>query len=143
MPTIADSSDGFVLIAPEIANAPTILRDRNDESKNAGPDKRQPKDPWRSRKLGRFDSRRFVEPIQNLKDGEAEADQCYSRSHPRHKRAFRAHACAQPREMAIRRGSHIESIGLLIRSTISHGNGPASLGNDTPDAPAASEFRQP
>src|SRR4030095_15625883 len=48
---------------------------------------------------GRLNARCLVEPVQKLKNREAEADQRRGRPHPGHQGALHAHARAQPGEM--------------------------------------------
>src|SRR5215467_14789383 len=95
---------------PKVMNRPPVLPNRNDESQNSTGDKRHAQINRRVRQIGGVGLRRLLQALEELDDGEAEADQSRCRAQPRHHRPFKAASGADPAEVAVRCGPDSEPI---------------------------------
>src|SRR6516165_7738790 len=97
-----DAGDWRERVAPQIADAPPVLPNRNHQRQDAARDQREPQIFRRGWKIAGAGSWRLLQMVEVLDDCETKADQCDCGSEPRHYRAFECQAGADPGNMISR-----------------------------------------
>src|SRR6516162_5511242 len=97
-----NAGDRRIRFTPQIANAPPVLPNRNEERQDSAGDQRKPQISRCVWKIGGVGSGCLSQMFEVLDDREAEADQRDGRTQPCHDRALEGKAGAQPGEMISR-----------------------------------------
>jgi hypothetical protein len=93
-----DRRKGFL---PQVMQPPPIFPNRDDKREHSAGDERKTQKDRRVRQIGGVRFRRLLQALEELDDGEAEADQGGRGAQPRHHGAFEAETGADPAEMAV------------------------------------------
>ena len=126
--------------APQVADRPLVLPEREDRGRHAAGDEPEPQVPRGIRKANVPGPGKVVEPLEELHDREAESDERHGRSQVRHHRALEGKPGAHPGKMAVGRHADLEPIGRSLALWFTHGPPCLLLGSTAATSASASTF---